>query len=227
MRDAISSIRRTAAVSLITAAVLSAVSVVLQPNLSGDAGGRLAAIHAAGPRADVSAVAFVVSQLPFIFGVIGIGSLVRDRAPRLAGIGTVLGVIGGFGHAVFGGVSMAELLMAADTSHGAALAGFDETLQSSPVMMFALAGLAGTVLGLLLLSIGLFRTRVVPVWVPVLLWAFLLLEFAGGGISSYASDLAAVLLLVACVALARTLRCTATEARVAVPSVGSEADAVA
>jgi hypothetical protein len=205
MRDATSSFRSTAAICLVANAVLSTVSVVLQPTLGSGSGSRLASIDAARSAGAVSAVAFVVSQLPFILGVLGVAWLLWDRSPRLARVGGTLGVLGGFGHAVFGGISLTEIVMASDRAHRAVLGGLDRTLESSPVMIFALLGTAGTVLGLLLLSVGLFRSRVVPVSVPVLVWAFLVLEFAGSGVSRYASYVAAVLLVIAFVTLARVL----------------------
>ena len=51
-------------------------------------------------------------------------------------------------------------------------------------------------LTLVLLSIGLFRTRIVPRWVPALLWAFLALEFVGSNISEFASYAAGTCLLI-------------------------------
>jgi hypothetical protein len=63
-------------------------------------------------------------------------------------------------------------------------------------------GLAGTVLGLLLLSIGLFRAGVGPRWVGPALWAFLVVEFIGSAISPRASYLSGVLFLAAFGALA-------------------------
>lgn len=205
MRDTTRSLRTTAAVCLVTNAVLSAVSVVTQPALHSGGVSRLAELEAAAPRSAIAGVTFVLAQLPFILAVLGIAWLVWDKAPRLARVGAALGVIGGFGHAVIGGVLLSEVVMASDATHRSALGAFDTILESSPVMVFSLLGLAGTVLGLLLLSIGLFRSRVVPVWTPVLVWVFLLLEFAGGAVSQYASYVAVVALTGAFVLLARVL----------------------
>jgi prepilin signal peptidase PulO-like enzyme (type II secretory pathway) len=72
-------------------------------------------------------------------------------------------------------------------------------------MLVSVVGLAGTVLGLLLLSIGLFRTGLGPRWVGPALWTFLVVEFVGGALSEYASYVSSVLLLVAFFGLARVL----------------------
>ena len=121
--------------------------------------------------------------------MLGLGHLLRRQAPRLSTTGVLLGCLGAFGHTVFGGLSMVYLLMADRRDATAAeYAALYARIESSPVMLFALLGLAGTVLGLLLLAVALFRTGVVPRWVPGLLVAFLVLEFAGSAVSAYASE---------------------------------------
>ncbi len=137
--------------------------------------------------------------------MLGIGHLLRDRAPRLFNIGTSLAVVGGFGHAVYGGVTMLQLEMAGDTANHAVHAQMLEQLESGPAVAFMAMGLLGTVLGLLLLSIGLFRARVVPRWVGPALWAFLVVEFAGNAVSEWSSHLAAMLYTAALGAIAVTI----------------------
>jgi hypothetical protein len=64
-----------------------------------------------------------------------------------------------------------------------------EQFESSPVMLFAIVGFGGTVLMLVLLSTGLFRSAIVSRWVPVpvpvLVWSFLVLEFAGSNLTGF------------------------------------------
>jgi hypothetical protein len=196
---------RTAAAGLVVSAGLLAVSVLTQPDLTGGAAGKLAAIDAAGGRAVLSAVLFATAQLPFVLGVLGLGALVRGRAPRLARAGTALGVAGGFGHAMFGGLTFAYLVMAGESSNRSAYVALVADIESSPVMLVSLVGLAGTVLGMLLLSVALFRAGIGPRWVGPLVWAFLVVEFVGGALSDYASYLSSVLLVVVCLTLARVL----------------------
>jgi hypothetical protein len=190
--------RRTAgAVALVAAALLMVVSIVLEPEFPGGFADRLAAVDEGGTSAAVSAVTFALAQLPFIIGVLAIGHLLRDRAPMLSNVGTSLAVLGGFGHSVFGGISMAMLAMAADAPNRAVHADLLEQIESGPAVVFMAMGLLGTVFGILLLGIGLFRARVVPRWVPILLWAFLVVEFAGTALSEWASSVSGVLYLVA------------------------------
>lgn len=205
--------RRAARTALVLGPVLAAVSIVLQPDLDGSARDQLTAIGDS-TSAVVSAVAFLVSQLPLLVAVLAIGRLLLPRAPRLSAWGTGLGVLGCFGHTVFGGISMVYLMMARDETHRGVYAGLMTRLQDSPVMLFSAVGLLGTVLGLLLLGIGLFRSRTGPVWVGPAIWAFLVVEFVGSAVSGYASYLSVLLLAAAFFALAGVLDRTATPAPV-------------
>lgn len=204
---------RTAAAALVTSAVLLAVSSLTQPDVTGGAAQKLAAIDDAGGRAVVCAVLFAVAQLPLAVALVAVGGRLRPRAPRLAAIGTTLAVLGAFGHALFGGVSLTYLLMASDTANHAVYAQLVSDIESSPVMLTSVVGLAGTVLGLLLLSIALFRSGVGPRWVGPVLWAFLVVEFVGTSMSRYASFVSAVLLVLAFGALARTMLVAEVHAR--------------
>lgn len=194
--------RDLAATSLVVSALLALLSVALQPDLPTDHAARLAALDASGARGAVSAVAFLLQQLPFTVALLGLGHLLRARAPRLSVAGVLLGCLGAFGHTVFGGLSMVYLLMAGDPARRTPYAALYARIESSPVMIFALLGLAGTVLGLVVLAIAMFRTRVVASWVPGLLVAFVVLEFAGSALSAYASDVAGACALIAFTALA-------------------------
>lgn len=197
--------RLAAQLALVGGPALVIVSTATQPELSGSAAQRLQAI-ADAPLAGLSAAAFVVSQVPFLVAVLAIGLLLVPSAPRLSAWGTGFGVLGCVGHFVYGGISLAEVMMAGDEPRRASYVHFLDELESSPVMVFAAVGLLGTVLGILLLSIGLFRSGTGPVWVGPALWAFLVVEFAGTALSSYATYLSALLLLAAFGALVPLVR---------------------
>lgn len=202
--------RRLAAVlSLLAVPVLGLVNVAFSPAFPDDPAERLAGF-ADGPLPAVSAVAFLLMQLPMLVAFLAIGRLLLPGAPRLSGWGTALGVVGCFGHVVFGGLSLCYLVMAHDEAHRAAFAGLLADIESSPAMLFSAAGLVGTVLGTLLLSIGLFRTRTGPTWVGPAMWGFLLVEFLGSNLSNSASYLAVLLLGAAFWALAAEVRTRAT-----------------
>lgn len=184
--------RDLAAIAIVAYVVLSVLSVALQPQLGNSAAARLDAIAAAGPPAMVSAVAFVLAQLPLIVGLLGVAHLLRTASPGLGTTAATIGVAGAFAHTVAGSILLTEALMAGDVAHRAAFADFVGRLDQSPVMLFSLVGLAGTVVGLLLLGIALWRSHLVPRWVPVVLWVFLVVEFVGSAISPQASYLSSL-----------------------------------
>ena len=195
--------RRLVAVCLVLGVVLSLAWTLLQPPFPDGYDARLAAIDEAGTGGATSAFLFTVSQLPWLVAVVGIAWLAHQGSSRFATAGGILAVLGTFGHAVFGGVMLVGVLMARDVSDRAVMADLLESIESSPLLIpFMAAGLLGTVLGLLLLGVALWRSRVVPRWVPLVLWAFLVVEFVGVNLSDYATYVAGVCLLLAFGALA-------------------------
>ena len=69
--------RLFAATCLVVTALLSVVSVLLQPEFSADPAERLAAIDAAGASGVVSLLTFVLAQLPFMVAAVAIALLAR------------------------------------------------------------------------------------------------------------------------------------------------------
>lgn len=203
MKDTATFRRTVAALSLVAAVITSAAWTLTMPPFPEGYVERLAAIDAAGTSGVVSAVFFPISQLFMLGAVLGIAHLVRRGAPLLGNLGAALGVLGVLGHCVWGGVGLMMLRMAADEPNRAVHAALIEDLESTPFMLFAATGLVGTVLGFLLLSIGLFRSRAVARWIPVLMWAFLLVEFVGTALSDYATYVSSLALAIAFVAIAR------------------------
>jgi hypothetical protein len=204
--------RRTAvATSLVAAPVLALLSTALQPPFVEGYADRLADLDEAGVAGWLSNATFIVMQVPMLVAFLGIAHLLRHRTPRLANVAAALGVLATFGEAVMGGLGMAYLTMAGDAGNRELFAGVWEQVEGSPVMLFAMVGFLGTVLTIVLLSIGVFRSRIVPRWVPALVWAFLLLEFVGSNLSAFASYAGGLCLLVAYGALAAHVRHTPRE----------------
>lgn len=197
--------RRVVAGCLVTTAVLSAVSNATAPEFPAEHADQLAAFAEAGGRAWLSAMAFVLAQLPFVLAMLGLGLLLRPRAPRLAAVAMVLTVLGGFGHAVYGGVSLTALVMAADGANRPAYAAVLADVETSPVLVFMVLGLLGTVFGLIVLAVAVSRARFGPRWVGPALGLFLVTEFVGSAVSEWATQVSAVIYLVALVTLARAV----------------------
>lgn len=197
---------RLFAACLALAAVGSLVWAVLQPPFPEGYGARLAAIDEAGTGAALSAFLFTATQLPWIVAVVGIAWLAHRGSSRFATAGGTLAVLGGFGHAVFGGAMLVTVLMARDVADRAVMAQLLEEIERSALLVpFMAAGLLGTVLGTVFLGVALWRSRVVPRWVPLVLWAFLVVEFVGSNLSDYATYLSSLCLLLAFGGLAQQL----------------------
>ncbi len=193
--------RLLAAISLAATALLTTAWTITEPEMSGDFGAWLSSLAEAGGRAQLSGVAFVLAQLPFMVGMAGLARWLQPS--RLATVGGFFAVLGGFGHAVYGGVMLTHTVMAADPAHVSVYAGLLEDLEAAPGLVpFMAFGLIGTVVGVLLLSIAWWRSRTEPRWVAALLWAFLVVEFVGTNFSAWATYLSTLLYLFALGAMA-------------------------
>jgi hypothetical protein len=197
--------RRLAAGCLVATALLSVVSLLTMPDWPDGFEALLATINDNPTTSQVSALTFALSQLPFLVAVVAIGGLVVPRHRILGSIGVALAVLGGFGHSVYGGVIMTQLAMAEDTANHAVHADLLTDLESSPLVLFMAMGLVGTVLGLLLLAIGLWRAHATPSWVPAALVLFLVAEFAGSAVTDWAAYASSVLYVAAFTGIAVTI----------------------
>lgn len=197
---------RIFAACLALAAVGSLVWAVLQPPFPDGYGARLAAIDEAGTGAALSAFLFTATQLPWVVAVVGIAWLAHRGSSRFATAGGILAVLGGFGHAVFGGAMLVTVLMARDAADRPVMAQLLESIEASALLVpFMAAGLLGTLVGTVLLGVALWRSRAVPRWVPLVLWAFLVVEFVGSNLSEHATYLSSLCLLLAFGAVAQQL----------------------
>jgi hypothetical protein len=202
--------RATVAASLAACAVLTVVSVLLMPDFSGSEAQWLQEIATSSTASAISAVLFVGAQLPFAVGLVGVAHLLRGRTPVLAAVGATLAVLGGFGHAAYGGVNLVMLQMAKDPANAAVHADVLNGVGSGPAVLFMAAGLLGTVLGLVLLGIAVWRAGEGPQWLSPVLGLFVVVEFAGAGISVWAGYASALLFLVGFLTLALVVGRSAT-----------------
>jgi len=191
MADAARFRRSTAAAGLAGSAVLAAAGTLVHHPAGGGVPARvLDSLQRAPGAAETSAVLFVLQGFAAILAALAIGHLLRERFPLLSSVGTCLAAVGGFAEAVATTFTLVFVPMAQDPAHRAAYLGV--ITQADRVQnLFGLVGLAGTVIGTLVLSIGLFRASVGPRWVAPAIWVFLVLEFAGSG-AAPAMGLAAV-----------------------------------
>jgi hypothetical protein len=198
--------RNAAALALIAAPVLAVASrFVYRPTGGNQPTKLLTALHDAHGRALFGTVLFIASGLPFAVAALGIGHLLRGRFPTLSSIGAGLAVVGAFCDSIASAFTIVYTQMAQDLANKTAYAAVIKKA-SRVEGLFSILGILGTVIGLLLLSIGLFRSRIGHRWVGPLLWAFLLLEFIGSGISASIGLASVTLALIAYCALAATVR---------------------
>jgi hypothetical protein len=210
LRNTAALTRATVVASLAACGVLTVVSVLLMPDFSGSESQWLREIATASTASAISAMLFVGSQLPFAVGLAGVAHLLRDRTPVLAAVGAALAVLGAFGHAAYGGVNLVMLQMAKDSTNAAIHADVLRGVGSGPAVPFMAAGLLGTVLGLVLLGIAVWRADVGPRWLGPVLILFVVVEFAGAGFSVWAGYASAVLFLLGFLTLALVVARSAT-----------------
>ncbi|MGD8200807.1 hypothetical protein ACQE98_09100 [Ornithinimicrobium sp. W1679] len=188
-------VRLVVTTCLAVGAVLTVVSIWTMPDFSGDHVDRLLAVADAGGSGTVSALAWVSAQLLVGTGLLGVAHLLRSRAPVLAVVAGLLLGLQAFGHAVYGGVNLVMLSMARDTEavevHAAVLA----DVEGGVGIPFMALGLLGTVLGMLVLAVALWRGRLGPRWLGPTVAVWVVLEFAGGAVSSWSGYASALLYL--------------------------------
>lgn len=204
MKNAVTYRRTVASAGLALTAILMAVSMGLGVPFSG--AGVLEAMFDAGSRAWLAAIAYLLAQLAMIPAALGLADLLRREAPVLSNLGATLMVLGAFGHTVHGGSVLLTVQMAADQTQRSTHAAVLDAFSSSPAGIFSLLGLLGTVLGLIVMTTGIWRVGLGPRWVAPALAAFILLEFVGAAISPIAAVAAGALYVAAFVTLAHTVR---------------------
>jgi hypothetical protein len=172
-----------AGLSLIASPVLALLSALLFLTIGSTEGAQLRAIAAHPDRWYWSTIMLVASIILLVPGYLGIAALVRRSSPWLgaaAGALAILGVMVATGDAM--SQLMGRALVAADRSQMVALlVRFDDDAGANAV--FNVGGLA-IIIGSLLLTAGLIRGRVVPIWSAVALSAAVVLNIVGYGAAS-------------------------------------------
>lgn len=140
---------------------------------------------------------FLGAQLALIPAALAFVWLVHGRGRTLVLLGAGLYVVSALGHAAYSGtqILLHRMLLADDQdAMRAVFTSFDESTQFG---MIAAPGLLGLVLGSLLLGVGVIRSVELPWWIGAALIAFLVAEFALGGITDWGTLTAAAVWAVA------------------------------
>jgi hypothetical protein len=185
-------------VSLIAAPLLTLVSTVVSPAIRSDEAAQIAVIAAHPARYYAFAVFTFAGIALFVPAILGLMHLTRERAPGWGNWGgslSLLGVIIAAGDAATQWLIWQMGAAGADRAQMAALLHrYDSALGSS--LPFTIGGLA-LVVGVVILSVGLYRARAVPAWVAVGFVAGIVLNIVGFSASSVGILIASSLILLA------------------------------
>jgi hypothetical protein len=181
--------RKFAAIALIAAPLLMALGNFIDPAWSDDTAEYLAEV-ADGEGAYLTAgVLWTLGSLLLVVGMLGVVRLVRGRRVTLGQIGAGLIIFGAIGMSAGLAFNGFEIAMAAEDNREAMVSLSDAVEESTALTIYWVSFfMGGIVLGVILLTISLFRTKIVPIWAPILLVVSIVLGFAGdnqviGGLS--------------------------------------------
>lgn len=177
--------RGTVAVSVAAGAWLGLAGLAVQPTIPDDPT-EFARLLADSTGAALGLQAFVVSQIFWAIGLIGVGHVVAHRSTVLGWVGAALSGLGAFGHAVYGGALLLQLALAPNTQAAAAAINASD---GGVFIPFLVMGLLGTTLGLVLLAVGLLRSRLAPRWMAPALLTWVVIEFVLSGVAAWAAYL--------------------------------------
>jgi hypothetical protein len=219
---------RLLAVALVAAPALWLAAEAVSPALKSNSAAQLAVIAQQPGRWFGYTALLTLGTILFVPAVLGIMRLTRTRTPRLTLIG---GALLGYGTIIAVGDAMSQLTTwqmvtgHADRTQMAAL--LDRNANAGGASLFFAPGGLAFLVGSILLTVALVRTRVVPVWVSLAFVLGIVVQLVGFTSNSVAILAAsAALCLVATVMLARRLwaethreQAAATEDRAFVPAI--------
>ncbi len=186
--------KSVAGLSLIGAPLIGLVGALLTPQYSGDLGEELSAISAHTGRWLVSDFLNLLTFFLMIPAVFGLLHLLRHRSVALGHIGAALALLGLFFHGAIIGFALVSVPLVESGMERAQMVAFAERMYEGPAFIMILAPFIGFYLGMILLAVALWRAKVAPLWISVLLVAGLLSEFVGT--DAVSPELMFVLLLV-------------------------------
>ncbi len=159
-------IRRLQAAALVAAPLAGLATAMMWPHTPIDTGDRLAVLADAVARTQTAHALNLLTILLFLPAVAGMCRLLAPHRPRVAAVGGGLVAAGLVGWSGVLALSSAELQIARGADREAAIAAV-ESLPGSPVAVATTAMfLLCTFVGLVVLTVALWRARVVPGWVP-------------------------------------------------------------
>jgi hypothetical protein len=162
--------RTVAGLCLIAAPLAGLIGGLIFPPLPNDTAGTLAGISEHSGRFLMANFLFLVAFALMVPAVLGIMHLLRNRAVALGHIGGALVLLGNFFHAAVIGFALVQLPIAESGGDRAQIVALTEGTYASTAFLLLLAMLLiPSVLGSLILAVAVWRARVAPLWVAVVI----------------------------------------------------------
>jgi hypothetical protein len=173
--------RRTlAGLCLIAAPLVGLIGAFVGPQFTGSMREEIVAISENPGGWMIGNFLTLISFFLLIPAVLGLVHLLSDRAVTLGHIGGGLVLLGLYFHAAVIGYSLVELpLTASEIERTRIIAFTEETYYNHTAFTMLLLPFLGFYLGSIILAVALWRARVAPLWVAVVIIAALVLEFIG------------------------------------------------
>jgi hypothetical protein len=171
--------RRTAVVALTVGATLNLAEALIG-RIVGQSDSVAESMDAWAAQPALATTGLVAGTLavPFLLlALVAMAQLVRPRMPRLGTSAMVLAYAGGLGFLGIHAASIVDRAALDQPDREAMVALLESAQQSTLALLILIPFLLGMFGSVLLSSIGFLRTRVVPVWIPVVLLVFLVLDF--------------------------------------------------
>jgi hypothetical protein len=176
INDSVEFSRTAAAVSLVLGALCFLAAGLVEPAWAPDARAYLDEIAAASNRYQASGVLNALGSTATVFGLIGVLHLLRGRRVTLGQLGAGLVIMGSVllaGHWLIVLVETAGAQVDPDR----ALKLLTTASESRWAALLEVGGLGSTILGPVLLAVGLWTRRATPVWVPIVLLLYAAVPF--------------------------------------------------
>jgi len=171
--------RTLAGLALIVAPILFLLSSVVDPAWADDTAEYLDEVAADKGLYLLAGILGFAAGLLLIPGLLGVIHLLRQKRVTLGQIGAALVILGALAIASSYVVTVFEIKATGDEFDRAQMVELLESTEESGEAAPVFVLFFGLILGSLLLAIGLYRQRAVPVWVPILLVLGNVLNFAG------------------------------------------------
>ena len=158
--------RRLQGAALVAAPLVGLATTVVWPQTPLDVAARLDTLAGAAGQTQVAHLLNLVTILLFVPAVAGMHRLGQPHRPRATAVGTALVAAGLVGWSGVLALSSAELQVARSLTGSEAVAAAEALVGGAVAIAMTAMFLLCTFIGLIVLSIALWRARVVPGWVP-------------------------------------------------------------